>query len=496
MFKKFFVGFLSFLIVFINFLALSSSASDFPASSEYFPENYNPVSCADFDDFANSQKYSSLNLRSSDFHYIILYQRYGNFDILSRCFAWSSDFDYTLDVSDGVYTFTFSCPESNPYSYDLGCICREGTSNFDFNGQGYAVSKLVYDSNSFTFDFLFANGSRDVYYTDAFAYRTNLFQDSNELNVVVDFTPDLVGDVDRSYTTPDGLSSMLSILRMTVTNNSSFPIQYRMSIYKVNQTTFRDGHDSWDASIKFDDDPVFMYYSNSWVYSTKITNEADFWNELPEKQFKSSNWHYVSSGSSDDVIFKYSQIDLKEGEQYQVLVDAIRCDYGFASEQIVYLASRDPAYSDLFQIQGDDITTVYDSTFSMIQYSDVVYDPSDQSNGVNPFSGLYDGHRYAVSYEAKENDDGSVDYNSVSLVDDTNSWAYKQHADAIANANRIRQSSYSSGNGSFDRLNSSFSDYFKFLNTALGYFPSVILTLITLGLTTLVMIGIIKAVIR
>ena len=98
-----------------------------------------------------------------------------------------------------------------------------------------------------------------------------------------------------------------------------------------------------------------------------------------------------------------------------VVVYAGRNDFGYASEFVETTEENvDPFNYEVFY------STVYSSSFTMKQYSDVKYDPNTTYGGVLPYD--YDtANRYDNSYNAVEREDGSVDYVSKDIYSDQNS---------------------------------------------------------------------------
>lgn len=392
---------------------------------------------------------------------------------------------------------------SDPLSWTLGIATNGNKDWFIYNKKlgtcfHRQTSEVPTDLSAPIFDSL--RTPRYIYYQDCsipdFPYADGVNHGSGGgLDVSVFFRPSLSGEVDRMLTDSDGTKSMVSQMRMTVINNSSFPIQYKMYIVKKNQTTSRPFDASGGKASHYqvyDDDPVFVYYSNEWVYSPNIDNSADWYNGIPQKQNKASEWHYLDNGGSVAVMFNYSQINLIENEEYICYVEAVSNDYGIASKMFVSQATSEAAYPEFKHIFSDNIQVVYKSEFSMLHYSDVKYDPSDSSNGVLPYSSYADGQSYDFSYNAKETEDGDIDYESKNVYDDDNSWWNNSY-----NPNgSYYPSSSSSGSGSFNSLSSTISGFFSLVNTTLSYFPSSTLSVFTLGLTSIVIIGFIKAVFK
>ena len=320
----------------------------------------------------------------------------------------------------------------------------------------------------------------------------SLLELTNTLNVFVSFSPTLSGNVDRSINN-NGVQSMRSQLYMQVVNQSRFPIQYKMAIYKTHQESTRSYDLTVSDNVFYDDDPIFIYYSDSWVYCTDCDSETTFLNSDTVKENKSSPWHYIDASSQDIVTFDFSQINLLEGEEYTVYVYAVKNDYGYPSEQIVYLASSDPALASLKQIQGDDIETVYQSNFTMINYNDVKYDPNNSNNGVKPFNGR-DGfaatQQYSYSRNARENQDGTIDYSSRNLYTNENSWLSQSRSVALANHSTYNTQSIPAS------LSNHFNGFFALVNSIFSHLPKDIQSIYIYGFTALIVLGIIIKVVK
>lgn len=480
--KRFLIIIISVIFTLRFLIPYRIYAAQFPFEQEYFPENYNPVSCADFEVIANSQKYSSLNLRSSDFHYIILYQRSGNSDILSRFYAWSSDFEYTLDESDGVYTFTFSCPESNPYSYDLGCICREGTSNFDFNfGVGYAVSKLVYNSNSFTFEFLFANGSRDVYFTDAFAYRTDLADEQGALQF--SFTPNLEGDMSRIYES-DGLTLTVDTFACTVDNMSTNGYQYCWAIiphdseftpYKASNLPGGNIENQLaiDTKMFFSGSPTFIYFKDEWVYIPAAGASE-------QSVLTPSSWHYIPPKGHIDDIVQFNQVKLDASQQYDVVC------YGLPAvgSQASYIPSGVFSANTEHSVDFSQCEIYLKQTFSIKNPASFNRD----TTGFGAYSFDPDDREFNISQLRKTFAYKDENGNPVIQNNDMSDFNLSIRPVNGYNYSSVKQTDTES-------IGSTVDSYFSICARVLGYFPNSALIVLKLGLAAMVTLAIYKKVI-
>lgn len=420
---------------------------------------------------------------------------YEDYDIISYSSSYQS-FSFCIDYIASTDTFlTTYVPQS---------ACNLWYNKHTAGSSSVPIKYTTLDSFVGTrfHDDLF-DSDKHIFYQDTnipdFPYADGIRNNSKGLNVSVIFLPELSGEVDRNVSREDGISSFISNMRMTVINNSSFPVQYKMYIMKKNQITHRHEVNIGSpgkyinskpfSGASYDDDPVFVYYSNEWVYSSSLDSSATWLNQVPEKQNKATEWHYLSAKNSVDVIFNFSQINLIEKEEYIVYVDAVRCDYGYSS--LIFQSAVEDIYPELKQLSQGDIVTVHQSTFSMVHYSDVKYDPADSSNGVLPYSSYDDGYKYGFSYNAHEKDDGTVDY----TAKDVSSSASNGSTWGDVSSGPIPSGSTSSS-ASFLSLSNSFSNFFRFVNQVFNYFPPSITSVYTVGITSIIVIGVIKAVFK
>ena len=392
-------------------------------------------------------------------------------------------YKFSVDSSGNISVMSIYFTTYILYDKTYGCFSYSDRLNqigswWSESREYTPVGKLYYTSTNFE-DFPYADGTS---------------HNSLPLNLSVSFSPSLSGSVDRSVGSGSNIS-YLQNLSMTVTNNSSKAVQYKFYIMKSDQTS----HRPWSASggdmssalashqVVYDDDPVFIYYSNEWVYSANLDNSSDWYNGHPQKQQKSTEWHYISSGSSQTINFKFSQINLQEGVSYTAIVEAILTDYDCASRLWVSSATSESVYSEYKQLSIDDKATVYSSSFNMLQYSDVRYDHNDDSNGINPYSDYSDLESYNWSYLAKE-ENGVTDYTNKNLYTDQNSW-YRQSY----NTSNIN---IPSSSASFNSSTTYISSFLSFVSSVLGFFPAQFLSVFTVGITSVVVIGLIKVVFR
>ena len=241
--------------------------------------------------------------------------------------------------------------------------------------------------------------------------------------IKVKFTPDLSGEVDRSFVN-QGKTGYFENFDFEIWNNGSSNIQYKWYIVEKNQTSTRptntiDGniYKQYDT-LRYDDDNVFVYYTKDWVYTNEneIENKNGSWvnpnkfhspDEEPKLRYKGTDWHYLEAGGYKHQPVYYSQVNLKQGVEYTVYVLAMECPYDNAS---TIFGSADPDSKSLASMSYD---IVYQSDFSMLYYDDVKYNPDDDRLGILPFNGyegLADETVYDYSFDAEKDSSGNINY--------------------------------------------------------------------------------------
>lgn len=436
-----------------DFTDVDSILNKFQQKDYYFYAVY--MTASEYENYISGSSYT-VSLTYFDFDsdiplydssFIVHY--YG---IYGRC-------SFTYDSSSDKYS-NFVSPS---VSYGQNLVYYKNTGSYYVASNIY-FSVADYDNQDYC-------NERYYYYQCTNIPDFPLFFDyeaaDSALNVDVVFNPNLSGTVDRSMIAEDGSTYLRSNFTMVVYNHCKYPIQYTMDIRPVASHT----------------DFVFRYYENDWVYAPKIDSAGDFWNQIPQKQQKATNCHYVLSGRTDVVNFNFNQINLIEGVEYVVEVYAARNDYGYASELAV--SSVEEVYPELYQVQN---TLVYQSQFSMKQYSDVKYDPTNTSNGVLPYD-FELGQKYEHSYNAVEKEDGEVDYTGKDVYSDKDSWYHNPIDDNTQGGSF--SSSTTSSNG-FSNFAKSFQNFFGFIRYMFNFFPKEAKTIFTIGFSAITIIALVK----
>ena len=421
----------------------------------------------------------------------------GSYDIETKFISYNDEI--SVEEDNGVYTINF-LGKSGFYIANIG---HQSLPDYDFKSLGDTQSsskKLIFDSNTNDLTAVWDDGDQQSYISNGFSfnvYETNIFEDSSKSmpNVSVEFTPDLVGEVDRTVISSSGSKSLLSELKMKVTNNSPYAIQYRMTITLKNQVTSRlnANFDSTDKKgyyeRHYDDDPVFVYYCNGLVYDLVAEEGQEVLNSQPFKYNKPTDWHYLQPKEFDDVTFDFSMFNLSENVEYVCKVVAYKCDYDLASTMLYTPAYNDncPAEPRFKQVDTTYFSVAYESTFKMLQFSDIKYDPNKKTGNVLPYDGskgISSKTKYDYSYDAKTDlITGEQKIGHKDLYNDPNSWISKNYP-------KIDTSSDFSVTNSTSLL-SEVKGFFGFLSSALGYFP-FIYPVLSLALSSFLILAIIR----
>ena len=417
----------------------------------------------------------------------------------STSYLWYKYIESETDTKR-VYAYVYTAlPDDIQYTESSGTITFNTNNKSRQRGYDYIFSSgsysRKYNSQPSIYNFSVNVEEKVVNGQDCEAVMLCIdghLYDPNALNVEVSFSPALVGEVDRSLTNGTN-SALMNQLVMSVQNNSRFAIQYEMYIEKTDKVNLRGS--ITDKNTYYDDDPVFMYYGNEWIYTIPYDNQQELFSNEVSSQNKPSLWHYVPANSPDIVIFDFDQINLEEGVNYTVVVKAIRCDFGQASDFFSSLTDDDRIYPELKMLDTEAIETVYSSSFSMLQYSDVHYNPNSSANGVLPYnglSGLAQKDRYRMSRSAIQNSDGSINYDDVNMYDDKNSWYNKQFEKNYDVLGQYNNSGSGASSSEYNNLLVHVSGVYAFITSVLGFFPLQIVQVMNLALWATLFIIIIR----
>lgn len=398
---------------------------------------------------------------------------------------------------------------SGPVSYYISDTISRYTIYYNINIDTDSVVKGNFSSSTVAFEYFpdsffvthgFSGTPSTSVRTNAdsyiFLFDSSVFEKkhevdfSNTLDVSVTFSPELTGAFNRTVS-DRGQTVTLDDFSFKISNNSKFDIQYIMAIYRDSDTFLPFNSDPLAAQSDttftgktYVGTPVYVYVKDEWLY-------------LPHRQngvitgYAPSSWHMVSSGDSDFVTINFNQVNLNTRQNYNVVVYAIRNDLSYATPFTNLNEFQVPACAD-YNVEIDNLQLVYSSQFSILNPAEF-----DATNNEN-------------SYAFDENDrllfnraNGYIDENGEMVIDrvDTNQWVTEGSDDSWVNFDsdlNAWDTYYKNQNtvsSDIDQLSRNFSSFFKFVNKFFSYFPKNYQSITILGLTSLVVLGIIKVVI-
>ena len=330
------------------------------------------------------------------------------------------------------------------------------------------------------------------------------FLSSGGMNIEVNFTPPLSGNVDRKI---NGVVS--EEFSIEIINHGSTNVQCLMSITGNGQTI--DFYDNTDSSQDGDVSGVvsnssryqYVWWSDEWNYSYDSTIQTTFAHAhhpnaseifTCTKQLGPCPWHYVPADGIVRHDFDWSQINLDKNTPYTVSV------YAMIVDSSIGCASRQAAFSDgEFFVDYSTIECVYSSNFVIT--NGYTYDQNNTNHGNYRSMGNSSADSQLLGWTSKGTMDGNgnVDIKARTLQDNLDGQASKMSAYTEAyikpNWDGSSRTSYSSGNVP-SSLKNHFNNFMSFVNYGFGRFPSDIQTIFIYGFVAVVVLGIVLKVIK
>ena len=371
----------------------------------------------------------------------------------------------TFKYTKSKNTFTLS---SNSYSSKMHCYFNDDFSNYSYSSTSNNIDQAIDNSD-----------------TVILAIQSNVVEfSSSNLDVDVVFSPELTGAFNRTVL-QNGQKVTLDTLNFTVTNNSTFPIQYMVAIVNRDEDFFvYNDNNSYSApnGKVFGGNPSYVYVKDEWLYLPSGETKKNV-----TSTFAPSSWHYVSSKNSDSVTIGFNQMKLNIGVYYDVYVYAIRND----SNQVLCIPyNRDSwQYNEDYVIDFTSAELVYSSEF--IISNPAIFDPT-ANDGSYAFD--IDDRQLFNRANGYIDENGNVVIDRIdtdSLIGSSDSWGSQYDSDAWETY-YTKQNTVSSD---IDQLSRNFSSFFKFVNKFFSYFPKNYQSIIILGLTSMVVLGLFKVLI-
>lgn len=346
----------------------------------------------------------------------------------------------------------------------------------------HEIKKCIIDFENKTFKFYDTSNNliRDYYLntypcTDIWDIQSNIESMSMpSLNLSISFTPTMSGSVSRSGTL-SGHSIEYKYLEMQVNNNGD-NAQFAMFIVPSGQNISFPA-DLLNTPQGFIGFPTFAYITDEWIdWTNGATNISGWLNTGStgigidmQMLYSPCAWRTITQGSQRTYRINWDMMKLNKDTSYDIVV------YGMVNPTPVNASSTGTGLGCWTVMSSlSDVQEVYRSTFNIIDPVAFNADSIDEGNAAHPWN---------------------PDIDNTSMFNKGN--VYKD-----TNGNYVIKGSSGSGSGSggsfydgfpnYASLNNMFGGFFGFLNSALNAFPSIFLTIITLGLTGIIIVGIVK----
>lgn len=313
----------------------------------------------------------------------------------------------------------------------------DDTTEIDLYQDGRAVASydIRSDNTFYAYDFVNNGG---------LTWQSNI-PEPNPLDLDVTFTPTLSGEVSRS-TVVNGINYTSDTFNMAVTNNGQ-NAQFAMFIVPQGDSITIPSL-QWSTSDIYSGNPVFVYVKDEWIYDSLTFDALN-----SSSAFKPSCLHYLAAGQTMSYDIAWSSMKLTPNTSYDVVV------YGAVSDSPDYVSLNTSL----------EYEEVYRSTFSMSSVATF-----------NPDNDLTDNYSWDNSKDNKE-----LFTISKATQDNWGNFAVNNNGGKWYGSSNINSSL---------NTNQAFGTFFSFFSSVLSFFPAQYLTLIFIGLSALIVIGIIKAV--
>ena len=314
-------------------------------------------------------------------------------------------------------------------------------------------------------------------------------------DVIVHFSPELTGHVTRPTITDNGVTRQSEVFTMELQNHSRNGIQYRFDIveYDGQITDISMFEPNWATGFAIRGNHSYTFVNDEWIYvQPELTGGII-------KTLKSSEWHYVGANETINQNFSWSQYPLESNKSYLARVIAVPNTVGCATA----LNSNRGGFGEdypTFCIDYSEAVFVYNYVFDI--NNPASYNSNDTSFGNKISNSNYDqSKKFDVS--AYENpSDGSL---VISNADTSKDFRDILGAPTITGTHggggyyTGSQNNYNNNynySNNLNGLNAYFSNFFGFCNAALAAFPTAFLTIISAGLTGIVILGLVKVAIK
>lgn len=292
-----------------------------------------------------------------------------------------------------------------------------------------------------------------------YQFRTNLdYQPPQNLSLAISFDPVTNGSISRSQTL-NGKQYTSDSLDLHITNNGN-NAQFAWFIVP-HGTSISFPSSLVESSQGFYGSPTFAFVTDEWI---KLGSGAAHTDVLSP-----CAWHAIAQGYTNQIYHvPWSSMSLQKDVQYDCVVYACLVDNMSNMESPTWSASNLTVSADL-----SGVTEVYRSTFSISDPAD--FKAQNEGFGAHPWNPSIDNSGLFNATSAWKDDNGKI------MIPGSGSSGFDIGGQTF-------------GYPTDTTMSSMFRDYFSFINSALNCFPRIFLTLLSLGMSGMIVIGIIKVV--
>lgn len=487
--KKFFLTLpLLFTLIFSFVVPLGASATELefitPPSYSTYPSLSEEITeeCSSASQFPYSSSSDFINNGYSSPY--LLFQCYTRHSTESNIFYSYSFFFFlqgdpssvSVENNSGVYHISTTSTFSFGYTSFCNTVTSSGVESyqnrpFSHWNDRHDYTDIIYSTK--TNSLFFCRSDKEfTKFNGVFKYiESDLSDFTDKLDVQVGFSPTLQLNIDRQSFDSNGNSLMGQDLKIKVLNNSSKSIQFQMYIQPYTE------------SGQLTDKIYQLYREPDYFYSYNLTNGSDFSTGNIIKMCKPVKWFYLEPGEKFEQVIQWSQLPLESLVHYQCIVEAVFNPYDMATEAFC----NNDFDREMYVINKENIEVVFSQEFSVIDLSDVPYNPDNKANGVLPNYSDYDRELLDKQWNSYYDKDNTFHGSSGNLITDKNSWynnPIKPSYDNSYNFNNPNSNNYD--------LADQTSGYFSMVRTVLSFFPSWFWSMFSFGVLSLIIIGIIK----
>lgn len=445
--------------------------------------------------------------KNSDFYYVLYHgtsvqgsygSGYGSVFIASSSPFHLVDGKYVSDSGDNIYILFLnyqSCSNDvyNFDSYNLSKYTFKYDSEhntalkpyFSFQNHGTAYTTFVY-----TFSSVYSN-IVDLSFPDGYEISKVPGTESLSEQIEVKLTPEFCLDMDRI----DPLTNQSDYFKLEITNNSDSAIQWCSGIYDPELVTA---------------DTMDILSLSSWAYVCRTTY-YDFTAKEDKGIFRTTytysgtlktgsfDYHYLEPGETfSDVIF-WENININPNVIYHFFVNAVKTDLKYATLNINPPVTEES--SDMHSvtiIEDTYYNTILEGASDFKKLDCNIFNIEFSCLSMPAFTTTVRGGNSILNTSGNDRYKLYGNYETVSNIDGQDTKINKNYTDPSILANTFNRSDVNVDIDSFsvDDVKSyitSCQSFFILIKEALLSFPAFIWALICFGLTGLIVIAVVKA---